>query len=52
MEEFNLILFEEPLSAEDLLGHMKIKAHTSTIALSAHGLGEVHAKPVEEACLE
>jgi L-alanine-DL-glutamate epimerase-like enolase superfamily enzyme len=28
-EEFNLFWFEEPLPAEDLLGHSKIKAHTS-----------------------
>jgi L-alanine-DL-glutamate epimerase-like enolase superfamily enzyme len=28
-EEFNLFWFEEPLPAEDLLGHAKVKAHTS-----------------------
>jgi L-alanine-DL-glutamate epimerase-like enolase superfamily enzyme len=28
-EEFNLFWFEEPLPAEDILGHAKVKAHTS-----------------------
>lgn len=28
-EEFNLFWFEEPLPAEDILGHAKIKTHTS-----------------------
>ena len=28
-EEFNLYWFEEPLPAEDILGHAKVKAHTS-----------------------
>jgi L-alanine-DL-glutamate epimerase-like enolase superfamily enzyme len=28
-EEFNLFWFEEPLPAEDILGHAKLKAHTS-----------------------
>ncbi|HTV55741.1 MAG TPA: mandelate racemase/muconate lactonizing enzyme family protein [Terriglobia bacterium] len=29
-EEFNLFWFEEPLPAEDILGHARVKAHTST----------------------
>jgi L-alanine-DL-glutamate epimerase-like enolase superfamily enzyme len=28
-EEFNLFWFEEPLPAEDILGHAKVKAHTT-----------------------
>lgn len=28
-EEYNLFWFEEPLPAEDILGHAKVKAHTS-----------------------
>lgn len=28
-EQFNLFWFEEPLPAEDILGHAKVKAHTS-----------------------